>query len=264
MRGEGDVRHADDAPADGHAQHRDVCFARAAQRGGAGVRVGGKKEERHGRALMHHAEGDDLRVGIEQADELRGEDPDDQRERACDARGAEDAGAHAFFHAVRAACAQVLADERGQRHVEAGHGQEREALDARVRAAARHGRRAERVDVGLHHDVGERDDAVGQAGGHAVGENGAQGLPVKAELPEAHTVVAVAVHQAIQAQRGRDNLRDGRGRRGGGHAEVQHADEQQIERDVDQRGDDEVVQRMAAVAHGLQNAHARVVEDERQ
>ena len=213
---------------------------------------------------MHHAEGDDLRVGIEQADELRGEDPDDQRERACDARGAEDAGAHAFFHAVRAVCAQVLADERGQRHVEAGHGQEREALDARVRAAARHGRRAERVDVGLHHDVGKRDDAVGYAGGHAVGENGAQGLPVKAELPEAHAVVAVAVHQAIQAQRGGDDLRDRRGCRGGGHAEVQHADEQQIERDVDQRGDDEVVQRMTAVAHGLQNAHARVVEDERQ
>lgn len=165
FHGEGDVGHADDAPAQQHHQHRHGGFARAAEDGGHAVRIRQQEEERRGCALVHHAEGDGLRVTGEQADELRGEDEDQQGDGFCDRHRAENADADAFFHTVIRLCAEILADERGQRHREAGDGQEAEALDAAVRAAAGHRRRAELVDVALYDDVRDGDDAVLQTGG---------------------------------------------------------------------------------------------------
>lgn len=55
-------------------------------------------------------------------------------------------------------------------------------------------------------------------------------------------------------------LRDD-GRHGGGpHAPAERADEQQVERDVDERRNDQIVQGPPAVAEGVQNARAHVVE----
>lgn len=41
---------------------------------------------------------------------------------------------------------------------------------------------------------------------------------------------------------------------------MEHADKQQVERDVDDGGNDQIIQRMTAVADSLQDSHADVVQ----
>lgn len=264
LHGDGDVDDPDDAPAEHHNQHRHGGFARAAEDGGHAVRIGQQEEERRRRALMHHAEGDGFRIAGEQADQLRGEDEDQQGDGLRNRHRAENAHANPLLHAVIRLCAEVLADEGGQRHREAGDGQEAEALDAAVRAAARHGRRAELVDVALHDDVADGDDAVLQTGGQAVLQNFEERAPVKADFPQADAVRAFAAHQAEQAKRHAHQLGNGRRRGGGPYAHVEHADKEQVEHDVDEGRNHQVLQRVATVADGLQNAHADVIEHESQ
>lgn len=60
---------------------------------------------------------------------------------------AEDAEARPFFGALVLFCAQILADEGGERHGETGDGQEPEALDFRVSAAPCHSHFTEFIDV---------------------------------------------------------------------------------------------------------------------
>lgn len=55
-------------------------------------------------------------------------------------------------------------------------------------------------------------------------------------------------------------LRDDGRHRGGPDAPAERADEQQVERDVDERRNDQIVQGPPAVAEGVKNARAHVVE----
>lgn len=61
--------------------------------------------------------------------------------------GAEDTEARPLFGALVLFGAQILADESGKRHSEAGDGQEAEALDLGVSAAASHRHLAEFIDI---------------------------------------------------------------------------------------------------------------------
>jgi len=125
------------------------------------MRVCGQEEEGRCRALMHHAVGDYLRIAVKQADEMGREYPYDQGDGFGNAGGAEDTDANALLCTIGTVRAQILADECGQRHVEARDRQEGKALNARMCAAARHGSRTECIDVGLDDDIGEGDNAIG-------------------------------------------------------------------------------------------------------
>lgn len=212
FHGEGDVGHADDAPAQRITSIGTVDLPAAAE-DAASSAIRQQEEERRGCALVPSRRRRGLRVTGEQADELRGEDEDQQGDGFCDRHRAENADADAFFTRSYAFAAEILADERGQRHREAGDGQEAEALDAAVRAAAAIAARAELVDVALHDDVRDGDDAVLQTGGQAVLQNLTKRAPVETDLAQIDAVGAVAAHQADHAQAHAYQLRNGRRRR---------------------------------------------------
>lgn len=65
------------------------------------------------------------------------------------------------------------------------------------------------------------------------------------------------MHEAEDAAHG---LGQGGGKGGRPDAPVEHADEQQVEHDVGERGENEVIERAAAVAHGVHDAGADVIE----
>ena len=69
---------------------------------------------------------------VKKTDQRRGEAEDQQRDGFGDDCRAADAEPDALLHAVILFRAEVLADERGQRHGEAGDGQEAEAPSMRL------------------------------------------------------------------------------------------------------------------------------------
>ena len=69
----------------------------------------------------------------------------------------------------------------------------------------------------------------------------------------------VRAHQPDRAQQRADELGEDRRKRGAPYAQREHGHEQQIEHDVEQRRDDEEVQRRAAVAHGAHDPAEGVV-----
>ena len=71
--GDGEEAHPHHAPEHQHHHHGDDGPSGAPQHGGDGVGVGQQEDEEGGGAGLGHADGDDLRVGVEGGDELRGE-----------------------------------------------------------------------------------------------------------------------------------------------------------------------------------------------
>ena len=133
-----------------------------------------------------------------------------------------------------------------------------------MRAIGGHGEHTERIDLRLYDDVGKADDTVLDAGGKTVAHDLAEHTGVEADAARRDGVDLALFEQVDEAEHAARALRDD-GRHGGGpHAPAERADEQKVERDVDKRGDDEVVQRAAAVAKGVQNARAHIVEHGRQ
>ena len=159
-------------------------------------------------------------------------------------------------------CTEVLADEGRQRHRKAGDGKEGKALELGIGAAARHGVRAEGVDVALDDDVRKGNDGILHTGGQAEVNNLLEHGQMEANFAQAHAVDRVIVAQAEDAQAEAHELRDACGQRGGPDAPMEHTDKQQVERDVHKRRQDQVIQRVAAVSHGLQDADAEVIHDD--
>ena len=129
-------------------------------------------------------------------------------------------------------CTEVLADEGRQRHREAGDGKEGKALELGIGAAARHGVRAEGVDVALHDDVCKGDDGILHAGGQAEVDNLLEHRQMEANFAQAHTVDRVIVAQAEDAKAEAHELRNTRGQCGRPDPPMEHTDKQQVERDV--------------------------------
>ena len=67
--------------------------------------------------------------------------------------------------------AEVLTDEGRERHGEGGYGKKYEAFDLGVGAAARHGVRAEGVDVALNDNVCDGNYGVLDSGGNTLVHN---------------------------------------------------------------------------------------------
>ena len=212
---------------------------------------------------LAHPVGQHLRVAVEQADELRGPQPDHQADDLRQDGGAQDAEPCSLLHPVHLPGPQVLADKGGQSHGEAGDREEGEALDPGVGAAARHGVVSEGVDVALNDDVGQADDGVLDTGGQAEANDLLEGVLFDPQAPDLDLVDLAGSEEAAQNQYHGDHLGDHRGRGGGAHPPVEHRHEQQVQRHVDGGGCDQVIQRPAAVPHRLEHAGGDIVDKHR-
>ena len=157
---ERDVGDAQHAPHAQHDDHRHDGLARAAADRRHGVRIRQQEEERRNGPRLPRRHLDDLRRLRKQPCKLRHEDVQRQTDQLRDDDGAENAEPSPLLGTVIFARAEILPRVGGQRHREARDGQKREALQLGVCAAAGDGELAERVDVCLHDDVRQTDDAV--------------------------------------------------------------------------------------------------------
>ncbi len=164
---DGDVGNPDDAPGEEHDEHGDFGFAEAAEDAGQEVGEGEEEEEEGDDAGSFDSDGDDLGLGVEDADELGREDPDQDADEFGEDDAGDNAEARPFADAVVLFGTQVLTNEGGEGHTEAGNRQEGEPFEFGVGAGAGHGHRTERIDVGLDDDVGKGNDRVLDTAGDA-------------------------------------------------------------------------------------------------
>ena len=251
MDNEHDVDDADDAPHREHDHHRYDRAARAAADRGDGMRESQQAVEERYRARLLHTEGDNAGRAVEKCDELTRPEVVTKADQLSHNDGDENAEARAALGAVILPGAEVLPHERGTSHRKACDGQESEAFDLAVRTVGGHGKHAEGVDLRLDDDVGKADDAVLHTGGQAVANNFAQHTGVEADVARRDGVDLALFEQVDQAEHTARALRENGRHRGGPHAPTEHADEEKVKRDVDERGHDEVMQRAAAVAKGV-------------
>ena len=87
---------------------------------------------------------------------------------------------------------------------------------------------------------------------------------MKADLVKLHAEGRILAHQIAQAENDACRLRDDGRQRCRPHAETEHAEKQPVQKDVEQRGKNEVVEGAAAVAEGVHDAAADVVEHQKQ
>ena len=74
---------------------------------------------------------------------------------------------------------------------------------------------------------------------------------MESDLPPPQAIGLSGTGQLEQAQDRTDNLGDHRSRRRAAYAAAQSGDEHQVQHQVDQGGNDQIVQGVAAVAHRL-------------
>ena len=259
-----DVDDAQHAPDRQHDRHGYEGLARAAADRGNGVGIGQQEVEQRDGSRLARAEGNDLRSGRKNRDQLRRKSIHAHADQLRQCNGGKNAEARALFRAVVLHRAEVLAGVGGQSHGKAGDRQEGEALQLGIRAVSRHGQLAEGVDIALHDDVCQADDRVLHAGGQAVSHHLLQHLPVEAQLAPAEGIGHPFSAQMDQAEHHADGLGDRRGDCCRPYAPVKDRDEEQVERDVDEGREDQVVERTAAVAEGVHDALAGVVEHDGQ
>ena len=264
MNGDRDIGDADDAPAHQHDDHGDHGLARAPQDAGDAMGKCQQAVEQRDRMSLGGAVPDDLGIIVECGNKHGSQyvdaDPDDlgKDDRADDAKPG------AAFYPVEFLGAKILSDEGGQRQSKAGDGQEAEALDLGVSATAGYRHFTKAVDIGLDDDIGKGNDGILQSCGQAVGNDHFQVAAGKTDLPQGYAVILLGPHKSAQAQQGTDKLGNDGGQRRRAHAPVEDTHKQQVQHHIDDRGNDEVYERMTAITHGLQDAHKNVVHDKGQ
>ena len=257
---EHDVDDADDAPDREHDHHRHDRAARAAADRRDRVRKRQQAVEQCHRARLLHAEGDNAGGAVEKGNELTCPDVIAQADELGHHDGDDDTEPRAALGAVILLGAEVLTNERGAGHREARDGQKGEAFDLAVRAVGRHREHAERVDLRLDDDIGKANDAVLDAGGETVSHDLAEHAGVEADVARRDGVDLALFEQVDEAEHAARPLGEDSRHRGRPDAPAERADEQQVERDVDERRNDQIVQGPPAVAEGVKNARAHVVE----
>ena len=174
--------------------------------------------------------------------------------------GGKDAEAGAFFCPVVLLCPQILADEGGACHIEAGDGQECKAFDLGMGAIGRHSQLSEGIDLGLHDHVGESDDGILDAGGQSVAYDLYEHIFFETDLFPFHGKDISFFQQMGHAEHHAGSLRDDRGQSRGPDPLMEDCQKQQIQHNVEQGGEDQVVQRSAAVPQRVHDASADIVQ----
>ena len=210
---------------------------------------------------MPGAEVDGLGIVVEDADELGGKGVGDDADDLCGDNGAKDAEEDAFADPVVLFGPQILTHEGGQGHGEAGDGQKGEAFDLGVGGAAGHGGFAEAVDVALDHQIGHGDDGILDTGRQAEPDDALEAFPMETDLLQPQPVGFSDPHQTDTAQQRADALGNGGGDGRRTDTETQTRYQHQIQHHIDAGGDHQIVQRMLAVAHRVEDAHEDVVHN---
>ena len=256
-----DTQHAPDRQ---HDRHGYESLARAAADRGDGMGIGQQAVEQRNGSRLPCAEGDDFRSRGKNRDQLRREDIHPHADQLRQRDGGQNAEACALLRPVILHRAQVLTGIGGQSHGKACDRQEGEALQFGICAVSRHGQLAKGVDIALHDDVRQADDRVLHAGGQAIAHHLPQHLPVEAQLAPLELIGHPLSAQVDQAEHHADGLGDRRGDCRRPHTPVEARDEEQVECDVDEGRENQVVERTAAVAEGVHDALAGVVEHDGQ
>ena len=258
--GNGNIADADDTPANEHGDHGDRGLACAAHNGGHAV---GKCQQAIKQAdgpHVHSAEINGQFVAGEESNEFGSQHIFCHTNELCHQTGAKNAETHTFFNTVIVLGTQVLANESGQSHGEASDRQKCEALDFLMGTATGHGSIAEGIDVGLYHQIGKANDGILHTGRQTELDDGFQECGVETNLTESKTVIfRNTAHQAETAEQGADTLGNGgsQSRRTDTKAKIAH--QQKIQSNVDEGGENQVVQRVLAVTDGVEDANKNIV-----
>ena len=200
----------------------------------------------------------------EQADDTVCERQIDHHEHDAETDRERSAGLEAGADTVELARADVLCDvarQTGRKRHAAG---QRKHIDAVCDRETGDDSRAAQVDVILNDEVADRDEALLRDGGDSVVGQTAQHFGCEQDEMMTGVKGAHAAHEQEEGEHARCALRD-KGRPGNAcNAPVQYGNEYDVENDVADRGQDEQEQRRPAVAHGVENAGAHVVDEQEQ
>lgn len=257
----GDIGDSDETPAGQHDIHGHCRFSAASHQSCNAVRKGSQEKEGHDGPGLAGAVINDLRIPVEGCYQLRDRCVDDEADQLCCDQTAKDAEAGSFFCPIVFSGAQVLADKSSQRHGETGDRKKGEAFDPAVSAAACHCHFSKGIDVGLDKYIGNGNDGILQSGWQTVGDDLAQHEGIQTDLFQGYTVfIRTFAGQAVQAQQGTEKLGNNSSQCSGAYAEVKDAYKEQIQDDIYQRGKYQVIKRMAAVSHRLENPYKIIVQ----
>ena len=257
----GNVGHPEHTPAGKHGKHGDGCLACAPHH--TGYAMGERKQEvekTNGAHMLNTVANGRCRF-TEKADQLRRKHIGKYADQLRHDTAAYDAEGNALFHSGMLSCAKVLSHKGGEGLGKAGDRQEGKTLQLGVCAAAGHGSLAKAVDIGLHHHVGNGDDAVLHAGGDTVAEDLQETFLVKADLADTDPVRRVDTDDMQKAQQRADTLRNGSGNGGRADAKAQHSHKEHIQNDIDEGGEDQIIKGVLAVANSMENTYKNVVHD---
>ena len=262
------LRHDKEDPQDSshaHAEagddHGPEGIARAAHGAGDDLHADIGKIERGQRMNDLHAALDHTLVG--------GEDPENQRpehqHHGADQRGRSErhqaAHAHTAPDPVVFLRAEILPGEGRGRRAERAHDHPEDTVDLAVCRPGGNHVGAEAVDRGLHNDIGDIINHALQARRQANAHNVAQDRQRKADIPQAHAVHVIRAHESEHHQHGAHRLAENRRDRRAVHAEVQRHNEQQIQQHIQERAENQEIQRTLGVAHSAQDARAHVIDE---
>ena len=257
--GDGYIGHPQDAPACQHNKHGNGCFAGTSQDRGNTM---GKCQQRIEKADGPHmlcAKGGGCFRFAEKANELAREQVTEDPDHLRAGTAAQDSEGHAFFDPLMLSGAQILSHESGQRLGKAVDRQKNEALQLGVRAAACHSFLAEAVDICLNDHIGKGDHAELHARGKTVMDDLQKAFSVETDLSDADPIRRVDPKQMDKAQHRADTLSNGGGNGGGAYTPTKPRHKQHIQGNINNGGGDQVIQRMLAVAHGMEDSHKNVV-----
>ena len=257
----GDIADTDEAPADHHGDHGHGCLTGTAHDSGDAVGESQEEVEQTDSSGVHGAVGHNLGAIVEEGDEVRSENVGGDADDFSHDAAAGNAETHTLSYPVMLMGTQILTDESGQSHGEAGNGQESKAFNLGVGTAAGHSGRAEAVDIGLDYQIGKTNDGILNTGGQAEPDNGLQTAEVIPDFTNIQPVRLIHPDQMDEAENGADTLGEGGSQGGRTHTQLQTCNEQQIQRNVDKGGENQIVQRMLAVTDGMENTHKDIVHD---
>ena len=258
---DGDIADADKAPADHHGDHGHCCLTGTAHDSRDAVGEGQQEVEQADSTGVHAAVGYDLRRVVEESNQIGCKDVRSDADDFCHDAAAGNTESHTFFHPVVLMGSQILANKSRQGHGKTGDGQESEAFNFGMGTAAGHGGGTEAVDVGLDHQIGKTDDRILDAGGQTEPDNGFQTAEIIPDFANIQPIRLIHTDQMDEAKNGADTLGNGGSQSGGTNTQLQNRNEQQIQSNVDKGGENQIVQRMLAVTHSMENTHKDIVHD---
>ncbi len=92
-------------------------------------------------------------------------------------------------------------------------------------------------------------------------DDGFQAGPVKTDFAQDQLSGTIQAQHTDAAKQSADTLRNGGCQCGRAYTQVQNSDEHQVQDNIDDTGENQIVQRVTAIAHGMKNTHKDIVHD---